>query len=215
MIRRAVFSNGLCALLLLAALLAVPGHARAELHIDITRGKVEPMPIAVPVFSSQNSQTAQNAADITQVVSADLERSGLFKPVDPNAYIDRDPSSHIPPRYGDWRTINVQALITGSVSTDPDGKLQIEFRLWDVYAEQQLTGLRYTSTQANWRRIAHIIADAVYKRITGEDGYFDTRIVYIAESGPLDHRVKRLAIMDQDGANHRYLTDGRAHRRNR
>ncbi|HXM84802.1 MAG TPA: Tol-Pal system beta propeller repeat protein TolB [Stellaceae bacterium] len=210
MIRRAVFSNGLCALLLLAALLAVPGHARAELHIDITRGKVEPMPIAVPVFSSQNSQTAQNAADITQVVSADLERSGLFKPVDPNAYIDRDPPSHIPPHYGDWRTINVQALITGSVSTDPDGKLQIEFRLWDVYAEQQLTGLRYTSTQANWRRIAHIIADAVYKRITGEDGYFDTRIVYIAESGPLDHRVKRLAIMDQDGANHRYLTDGRA-----
>jgi TolB protein len=194
------------ALMILVALSALPLTARAELHIDITRGKIEPLPIAIPAFAGG----ASAANDITQVVSADLERSGLFKPIDPQAFVDKDPASHVPPNYGDWRVINAQALLTGSATQMPDGRLQVEFRLWDVFAQQQLTGLRYTTTASNWRRIAHIIADAVYKRITGEDGYFDTRIVYIAESGPLDHRVKRLAIMDQDGANNRYLTDGKA-----
>ncbi|MBU6506223.1 MAG: Tol-Pal system protein TolB [Alphaproteobacteria bacterium] len=194
------------ALMIVVALSALPLTARAELHIDITRGKIEPLPIAIPAFAGG----ASAANDITQVVSADLERSGLFKPIDPQAFVDKDPASHVPPNYGDWRVINAQALLTGSATQMPDGRLQVEFRLWDVFAQQQLTGLRYTTTASNWRRIAHIIADAVYKRITGEDGYFDTRIVYIAESGPLDHRVKRLAIMDQDGANNRYLTDGKA-----
>jgi TolB protein len=179
--------------------------ARAELHLDITRGQITPMPIAIPNFAGGGGTVAQ---DITQVLSADLERSGLFKPIDPKAFVDQDAASHEPPHYSDWRVINAQALVTGTVTTQDDGKLQVEFRLWDVFAEQQLTGLRYTTTPQNWRRIAHIVADAVYKRITGEDGYFDTRIVYIAESGPLNKRIKRLAIMDQDGANHRYLTDG-------
>jgi len=192
--------------LVFAALCVMPLTARAELHLDITRGKIEPLPIAIPTFAGG----AQQAGGITQVLSADLERSGLFKPIDPQAFVDKDPAAHIPPNYGDWRVINAQALLTGSATQMPDGRLQVEFRLWDVFAQQQLTGLRYTTTASNWRRIAHIIADAVYKRITGEDGYFDTRIVYIAESGPLDHRIKRLAIMDQDGANNRYLTDGRA-----
>src|SRR5690348_7254427 len=194
------------ALMILVALSALPLTARAELHIDITRGKIEPLPIAIPAFAGG----ASAANDITQVVSADLERSGLFKPIDPQAFVDKDPASHVPPNYGDWRVINAQALLTGSATQMPDGRLQVEFRLWDVFAQQQLTGLRYTTTASNWRRIAHIIADAVYKRLTGEDGYFDTRIVYISESGPLNQRVKRLAIMDQDGANHRYLTDGKA-----
>ena len=185
-------------------LFALP--ASAELHIDITRGKIEPLPIAIPVFSGAAGTAAQ---DITQVLSADLERSGLFQPMDPKAFIDQDASSHVPPHYNDWRVINAQALVTGNVTAEDDGRLQVEFRLWDIFAEQQLTGLRYTTTQQNWRRIAHIIADAIYKRITGEEGYFDTRIVYISESGPQDKRVKRLAIMDQDGANHRYLTDGK------
>ena len=114
------------------------------------------------------------------------------------------------PGFADWRQINAQALVTGSVKTQGDGRLRVEFRLWDVFAEQQLTGYGYTTTQQNWRRIAHIIADEIYKRITGEEGYFDTRIVYVAESGPAEKRVKRLAIMDQDGANNRFLTDGRA-----
>ncbi len=190
--------------LALVALAALPLAARAELHIDVTRGKVEPMPIALPDFSGGGV-----AQQITQVISADLERSGLFKPIDPKAFVDKDAATRVPPRYGDWRVINAQALVTGSTEVEGDGRLRVSFRLWDVFAEQQLAGLQYTTTQENWRRIAHIVADAVYKRITGEDGYFDTRVVYIAESGPQNRRVKRLAIMDQDGANHHYLTDGR------
>ena len=180
--------------------------AFAELHLDITQGKVQPMPIAIPVFAGG---TGTVAADITQVMSADLQHSGLFQPIDPKAFVDQDANAHIPPQYNNWRVINAQALVTGDIAVQPDGRLQVEFRLWDVFAEQQLTGLRYTTTPDNWRRIAHIIADAIYKRITGEDGYFDTRIVYISESGPMTRRIKRLAIMDQDSANQRYLTDGR------
>ena len=191
----------------LAVLVLAPSGARAELHIDLTRGKIAPLPIAIPNFAGGTGSVAQ---DITQVLSADLERSGLFQPIDSKAFVDPDAATRTPPRYNDWRVINAQALVTGDVAVQPDGKLQVEFRLWDVFAEQQLTGLRYTTTPQNWRRIAHIIADAIYKRITGEDGYFDTRIVYIAENGPLDKRVKRLAIMDQDGANNRYLTNGSA-----
>ncbi len=181
--------------------------ARAEVHIDITHSNPQPMPIAIPVFGGSGGTAPQ---DISGVVAADLERSGLFKPIDPKAFVDQDANSHTPPRYNDWRVINAQALVTGSVTPQPDGRLSVEFRLWDVYAEAQLTGLRYTTTPQNWRRIAHIIADAIYKRITGEEGYFDTRIVYISESGAQDRRQKRLSIMDQDGANQRYLTDGRA-----
>jgi TolB protein len=202
LVRRA---SALC-LAALAAFVLSAAAARAELHIDITRGKVEPLPIAIPAFSGGG----QAAQDITQVISADLERSGLFRPIEEKAFVDKDAATRVPPRYGDWRVINAQALVTGTTEADASGRLQVEFRLWDVFAEQQLTGLRYTTTQQNWRRIAHIIADAIYKRITGEDGYFDTRFVYIAESGPMDRRIKRLAIMDQDGANHHYLTDGRA-----
>ncbi len=190
----------------LAALIVAVVPARAELHIDMTRPNPQPIPIAIPVFTGGGGTVAQ---DITQVLAADLERSGLFKPIDAKAFIDQDAASHVPPHYNDWRVINAQALVTGTVTAQDDGRLQVEFRLWDILTEQQLTGLRYTTTPQNWRRIAHIIADAIYKRITGEDGYFDTRIVYISESGPLDKRIKRLAIMDQDGANHRYLTDGK------
>ena len=193
------------ALLVFAALCVVPLSARAELHLDVTRGNIQPLPIAIPTFAGN----AQAAAQITQVLANDLQSSGLFKPIDQQAFIDKDPAAHIPPNYADWRVINAQALVTGNANQLPDGQIQVDFRLWDVYAQQQLTGLRYTTTASNWRRIAHIIADAVYKRITGEDGYFDTRIVYIAETGPLDRRIKRLAIMDQDGANNRYLTDGK------
>src|SRR6185437_6771685 len=181
--------------------------AHAELHIDLTRGNIKPMPIAIPVFAGGSGTIG---ADITGVLSADLEHSGLFQPIDPKAFVDQNANAHIPPQYNNWRVINAQALVTGDIQAQPDGRLAVEFRLWDIFSEQQFTGLRYTTTPDNWRRIAHIIADAVYKRLTGEDGYFDTRIVYISESGPLNQRIKRLAIMDQDGANHRYLTDGKA-----
>ncbi len=190
-------------------LLLVPSPVLAELRIDITGGKLEPLPIAVPAFAGGGGEEGQTGRDLAQVISADLERSGLFRPLDPRAFIQNVAAGE-GPRFGDWRQINAQALVTGSVQTQGDGRFRVEFRLWDVFAEQQLAGFAYTTTRQNWRRIAHIIADQIYKRITGEDGYFDTRIVYIAESGPAQKRVKRLALMDQDGFNHQYLTDGSA-----
>jgi TolB protein len=185
-------------------LLALPAHA--DLRLDITRGQVQPLPIAIPVLAGGENQAG---SDIAGVVSADLQSSGLFRPLDPHSFIQTVAAGETP-RFADWRQINAQALVTGSVQAQGDGRLRVEFRLWDVFAEQQLAGFAYTTTRQNWRRIAHIIADEIYKRITGEDGYFDTRIVYIAESGPAQTRIKRLAIMDQDGANQAYLTDGRA-----
>jgi TolB protein len=203
-----LFSGALAAALVLLLTTAVP--VRAELRIDITHGKVEPMPIAIPALAGSGGNEGQAGHEIAGVVSADLERSGLFRPLDPRGFIQDVSTSAVEPRFGDWRQINAQALVTGTVGTQGDGRLRVEFRLWDVFAEQQLTGYGYTTTRQNWRRIAHIIADEIYKRITGEDGYFDTRIVYVAESGPQDKRIKRLSIMDQDGANNRSLTDGRA-----
>ncbi len=194
------------ALALVALMMTTP--ARAEVHIDITHGVSQPVPIAIPAFPGDGA-AAQMGSDIAGVVSNDLQSSGLFQPLDPKSFI-QNVAAGAPPRFGDWRQINAQALVTGTVQMQPDGKARVEFRLWDVYAEQQLAGFAYTTTKQNWRRIAHIIADEIYKRITGEDGYFDTRIVYIAESGPAQNRVKRLAIMDQDGANHQYLTNGQA-----
>ena len=182
--------------------------ARAELRIDITRGTVEPMPIAITHFLGGGNVEQNHGRNVARVISANLERSGLFRPIDPKAFIQTAESLGNLPRFGDWRVINAQALVQGRVQIVPDGRLRAEFRLWDVFAEQQMVGLAYHTVPDNWRRVAHIISDAIYKRITGEDGYFDTRVVYIAESGPARRRVKRLAIMDQDGENHRFLTDG-------
>ncbi len=191
---------------LVVALYATP--ARGELVVDITKGFVEPLPIAVTDFFGESPDEAKVGQDIAGVISANLERSGLFQPIDKGAFIQDPNTLRAGPRFGDWRLINAQALISGGTQIQADGRLRVEFRLWDVFAEAQMTGLAYFTTPSNWRRVAHIISDAIYKRLTGEDGYFDTRIVYIAESGPQNRRVKRLAIMDQDGANHRFLTDG-------
>ena len=192
----------------LAALVAVAGTAQAELRIDITRANIEPLPVAVTDFHSDDAAQQQIGRDIAGVIAANLERTGLFRPLDKRAFIQDAASLRAAPRFADWRLINAQGLISGSVQQQADGRLNVEFRLWDVYAEQQISGFAYFTTPTNWRRIAHIISDAIYERLTGEDGYFDTRIVYIAESGPQTRRVKRLGIMDQDGENHRFLTDG-------
>ena len=192
----------------LLCVLFMAGVARAELRVDITQGKAEPLPIAVTDFFGTGGEEARIGRDMAGVIAADLQRSGLFKPIDRRAFIQTDGALDALPRFGDWRIINAQALVQGRTELVPDGRLRVEFRLWDVFAEQQMVGLAYFTVPDNWRRVAHIIADAIYKRITGEDGYFDTRIVYIAESGPERRRIKRLAIMDQDGANHRFLTDG-------
>jgi len=194
----------------LISALAVATEVLAEVRIDITRGHVEPLPIAITEFYGKSRRDAEVGADIAAVISGNLERSGLFRPVDKGAFLQKPESLQLQPRYSDWRVINAQALVNGSVNYLPDGRLRVEFRLWDVFAEAQMTGLAYFTAPNNWRRVAHIISDAIYKRITGESGYFDSRIVYVAESGPLRRRVKRLAIMDQDGANIRYLTNGDA-----
>ncbi|MGB0921596.1 MAG: Tol-Pal system beta propeller repeat protein TolB [Alphaproteobacteria bacterium] len=194
-------------LALMAAMIAsTPAHA--VLKIDITRGTVAPLPIAVPPLNGSNAQEKEYGANLSSVVMSDLKRSGLFRAVDPRAYIQDPASITLEPRFGDWRQIDAQALVTGRTIKEADGRLKVEFRLWDTFAGKQMTGLVFFTQPENWRRIAHLISDAIYKRMTGESGYFDTRIVYVAESGPKNKRVKRLAIMDQDGANHRYLTHG-------
>ncbi|HEY8191959.1 MAG TPA: Tol-Pal system protein TolB, partial [Alphaproteobacteria bacterium] len=188
----------------------ISGAAHAEVKVNITAGGVEPLQVAITTFHAANGAGNDIAMGVPQVISANLERTGLFEPINPRAFI-QDPASiqKDGPRFGEWRAINAKALVTGTVTMDSSGKARVEFRLWDVYSQQQLMGMAYTTTQQNWRRIAHIISDEIYKRITGEDSYFDSRIVYVAESGPLQGRIKRLAIMDQDGYNHHYLTDGR------
>ncbi len=178
--------------------------AYALLKIDITKGNVEPLPIALPDLSG-----GQIGRDIMQVVSADLERSGLFRPIPQSAFIEQVSGATVTPRYADWRQINAAGLVTGGVTDMGGGRVKVAFRLFDVFGEEQIAGKEYNTFNTNWRRIAHIMADEIYKRITGESGYFDSRIVYVAESGAATKRVKRLAIMDQDGANHKFLTDGR------
>ncbi|MFB3054316.1 MAG: Tol-Pal system beta propeller repeat protein TolB [Alphaproteobacteria bacterium] len=197
----------------LAALLAISEGAAirtaaAELKIDITRGKVEPMPVAITNFLGSSPREKFIGSKLSSVLRKDLERSGLFRSIDPKAFIQKPEALQLQPRFADWRVISAQALVSGRARVQPDGRLRLEFRLWDVFAQQQMMGLAYFTMPGNWRRVAHIIADAIYKRITGEDGYFDTRVVFISETGPKKRRVKRLAIMDQDGYNHRFLSDG-------
>ena len=180
----------------------------AQLRVDITRGNVEPVPIAIPDFILGNPESAQFARDVAEVVSNDLERSGLFRPIDKRAFLEDPAGLEVRPNFNNWRVLNAQALVVGGAEIKADGELKVEFRLWDVFAEQAMTGLSLSTAPSNWRRVAHIVADTIYERMTGEQGYFDTRVVYISETGPKNNRVKRLAIMDQDGANHRFLTDG-------
>ena len=192
----------------LLALGACSNSAHAELRVDVTKGTMNPIPIAITNFVAKDPAGAEFATSIPQVISSDLSSTGLFRLVDPRAFIQDSASMQTQIRFAEWKAINAQVLVNGSVTRTPDGKTRVEFRLFDVFGQQQLTGMAYMTTPQNWRRIAHIISDEIYKRLTGEGGYFDTRMVYIAESGPATKRIKRLAIMDQDGANHRYLTDG-------
>jgi TolB protein len=190
------------------ALGCVPaGPAAAVLKLDVTQGNVQPLPIALPDFLTVGLPDPGAGRMVTEIISSNLRRSGLFAPIDPAAYIEKITNIDVLPQFADWRAINAQALVTGRL-TQAEGRLKAEFRLWDVYAAEQLHGQQYVTTPDNLRRIAHIISDAIYQRLTGEQGYFDSRIVFVDESGPKDRRVKRLAIMDQDGANVRYLTRG-------
>ena len=182
--------------------------AAAQVEINVNRGVIQPLPIAIPAMSGADARASTVGADVAKVVSADLERSGFFKPLSPQSFIQQALNVDETPRFGDWRTINAQALVNGRATLEPDGKLRVDFRLWDIYGEKQVLGLQFISTGEDWRRVGHKIADAVYKSMTGQDGYFDTRVVFVAENGTRKSRVKRLGIMDQDGANPSYLTEG-------
>ena len=184
--------------------------AKAELQIDVNGAMRDPLPLAFPEMIHEGFWVGQYAGKIRSVVIADLERSGLFRIIPENSYIQELTSVDEQPNFVDWKAINAHALVQSAVKEVNPNTLRVEFRLWDVYAENQLKGQSFTTTKDNWRRVAHVIADAIYERLTGEKGYFDTRSVYVSETGPATKRVKRLAIMDQDGENHKFLTSGAA-----
>src|ERR1700751_4065232 len=168
----------------------------------------QPIPIAIPNFVPGSPADAQVGADVAQVITNNLQRSGLFAPIDQAAFIEKITNIDTAPQFQSWKTINAQALVTGRMTRQGDGRLKAEFRLWDVTSGPQLTGQQYFTSPEYWRRIAHIISDQIYERLTGEKGYFDSRVVFVDESGAKERRIKRLALMDQDGANVRYLTKG-------
>ncbi len=193
----------------LATICMLTTTARAELEIDINGALSDPMPIAFPDIDG-NAEVQKYGKKIRDVVIADLERSGLFKFISADSYIQTTLPKNKMPHFDDWKVINAIALIQSSIEENTKTSLKIDLRLWDVFAEEQIKGKSFSTTKDNWRRVAHVIADTIYERLTGEKGYFDTRIVYISESGPATHRIKRLAIMDQDGENHKFLTSGRS-----
>jgi TolB protein len=191
-----------------AACAGLGGPARAVLRFDLNQGNIQPLPIALPEFLAGGPGDAEAAHIISQIITANLKRSGLFAPIDPAAFLEKIVNPDVAPRYADWRAINAQALVVGRISRQNDGRIQAEFRVYDVFGGTQLYGQKYFATAENLRRIGHIISDAIYERLTGEMGYFDSRVVFVDETGPKERRVKRLAMMDQDGANVRYLTGG-------
>lgn len=192
----------------LLAVLSLALNAQANLRINVTEGTFKPVPIAITPFDGGGDpQLTQAAQEITQVIINDLQSCGLFKVVDPAAYIQSAKDVMAQPRFADWKILHAEALVGGLLRRH-GGNIQIDFRLFDVFTETQLTGLSLGSEPANWRRVAHKIADEIYEKITGDKGYFDTRVVYIHESGPEVGRKYRLAIMDQDGENHQFLSSG-------
>ncbi len=194
--------------LLVALMLAGPVLAQdGPLRLTITDGVIEPITFAVPAFEAETPAAQQAATDISRLVVQDLAGTGLFREVPATAFISQVSSFAQPIAFPDWRAINAQALITGAVTVNGE-QLVVKFRLYDVFSGQELgQGLQFAGTTSGWRRMGHKVADAVYSRITGEGGYFDSRVVFVSESGPKDNRQKRLAIMDFDGANIQFLTD--------
>ncbi len=193
-------------MIVVAGMLAIfAAPASAVVEININKGNVEPLPVAITDFISGDDL----GANVSGVIAADLKRSGLFAPIDKGAFIQKITNPDQPPRFEDWKVINAQILVTGRVSKEADGRLRAEFRLWDTFANKQIVGQQFFTQPENWRRVSHIIADAIYQNLTGEKGYFDSRIVFVSENGPKTDRKRQLAIMDQDGANIRMLTNAK------
>ena len=202
------------AFILFLSFVLIIKNTYALIEIDITRGNLDPLPIAVsPLHVDIKSEQIKNfkvkdlGENISKIIEKNFRNTGLFNPLKKEAFVQKPDIAHLKPRFEDWRLIKAQALVTGKLLIK-DGKLKVEFRLWDLTADKEITALAFTTTPSNWRRVAHIISDKIYERLTGEEGYFDTRIIYVAESGPKNQRIKKLAIMDQDGFNTKYLTLG-------
>ena len=191
-------------------------NSHALIEVDITRGNLNPLPVAVsPLFIDSTSENKISkelgnlniGLEISTIIENNLKKTGLFNPLNQDAFIQKPDIAHLKPRFEDWQLIKAQALITGKVEM-LENNLRVEFRLWDILAGREILALAFTTVPNNYRRVGHIITDKVYQRLTGEQGYFDTRIIYVAEEGPKTQRIKKLAIMDQDGANTKYLTLG-------
>ncbi len=198
--------------LLIFFILAIESHALIK--IDITRGNLDPLPVAVsPLHVDPKTQKIENinvselGSEISLIIERNLKNTGLFNPLKKEAFVQKPDIAHLKPRFEDWKLIKAQALVTGKLNIE-DKKLKIEFRLWDLTAAKEIIALAFTTTPNNWRRVGHIISDKIYERLTGEQGYFDTRIIFVSETGPKNQRIKKLAIMDQDGFNTKYLTLG-------
>lgn len=200
--------SGIMGLVMLAA---TPTFAQQPtLEIDVTGGVLEPVPFAIPSFIAETGSAVQLAQDINRVIVSDLLSTGLFREIPAQAHISGVSNFNAPVQFADWRAINAQALVVGAAA-ESGGNLTVKFRLFDVFAQAPMgQGMQFTGTQDSWRRIAHKVADAVYSRLTGETGYFDSKIVFVSETGPKNDRRKRLAIMDHDGASLSYLTDDNA-----
>ncbi len=201
-------------IILLFTYFVLYSNSNALIKVDITRGNLDPLPIAVsPLHVEKTSENLENldtkklGLNISSIIEKNFKSTGLFNPLKREAFVQKPDIAHLKPRFEDWRLIKAQALVTGKLSVI-NNKLKVEFRLWDLTASKEMIALSFTTTPTNWRRVAHIISDKIYERLTGEEGYFDTRIIYVAESGPKNQRVKKLAIMDQDGAKTKYLTLG-------
>ena len=179
-----------------------------DLNININKGQIEPFPIAIANFTDENGKTSNIGRQISNVITNNLVSSGQFKAIETAAFIAPPTSPAVTPNFSDWSPLGAKALVTGSVSNKSNSQIEVEFRLWDIITEKDIVGLRLTVEKNAWRRVSHIISDETYERLTGDEGYFDTRIVYISESGTPKNRKKRLAIMDQDGENHQFLTNG-------
>lgn len=186
-----------------------PAHAQ-NLRVSVEGVDFKPVRIAVPDFDSRGAGATEAAAQISQLIRQDLQGSAVFENIDKGAFIEKDLDITLTPRFPDWTVIDVQALVVGNVVVDGGNNMTVQFRLYDVYGGAQQYATQYTvPTPLNWRRLAHKVADDIYSQLTGDPGYFDSRIVFVSERGAPTERTRRLAIMDQDGANAEFLLSGK------
>jgi TolB protein len=199
--------------ILSAVLLATSAAAQEPppVEVDIVGGGVKSaITIAVPAMPSASGADQGLGRQIAEVIASDLRSTGLFTPIGPGGIGGYTYPQASNPDYAQWRAAGAADLVSGYVETRGDGRVTLACYLHDVTAGRPLANQGFSAAPGDWRRAAHKCADLVYSRLSGEGAYLDTRVVYVAETGPKTRRMKRIAIMDSDGSNHRYLTEGKA-----